>query len=539
MKKNYLLLYFIFLLCGSIAAQDWNGIPVPANPGNGMTWQLQDNVSDSFNYTSSEGNRPTAFTSKWKPSYINGWTGPGSTIFNAPQAWTNGSQLAIQAQPAGNGKSYNGIITSKNKIQYPVYMEIKAKIMDQVLANAFWTLTDDETQEIDIMEGYGSDRGGTWFAQRMHLSHHTFIRNPFTDYQPMGDATWYYNGGTPWRSAYHRYGCYWKDPFTLEYYIDGVKVRTVTRAEIDPNNHLGGTGLNQATNIIIDCENQTDWRPAATQEELADDSKNIFWVDWIRVYKPVAVSGGGNNGNDGATEFQYDLGTDTSAVWPGYTRVSNTTRAGNFGWANTNDIGSRDRGASNGRNNINRDINFSSQTRFFTQDLSNGTYNVLITFGDTYARKNMNVAAEGQNKLTNINTNAGQYVSRSFDVNVNDGKLDLRFSVGNGGDVWSITRIWIRKVTSNSANLLAAKGLTLEDPVETTEFLYPNPAKTDDFVTVPNSEIGSSIIIYNSAGQVVKKVSVVSENQKISLEGFAKGMYFINLNGQSTKLIVQ
>ncbi|MGS0524370.1 T9SS type A sorting domain-containing protein [Zobellia nedashkovskayae] len=529
----------MFLLINTTSAQDWNGIPVPANAGNGMTWQLQDNVSDSFNYVSSDGNRPTAFTSKWKPSYINGWTGPGATIFNAPQAWTDGSQLGIQAQPAGDGKSYNGIISSKNKIQYPVYMEISAKIMDQVLANAFWTLNDAETQEIDIMEGYGSDRGGTYFSQRMHLSHHTFIRNPFTDYQPMGDDTWYYNGGIPWRADYHRYGCYWKNPWTLEYYIDGKKVQTITRDRIDPNNHLGGTGLNDATNIIIDCENQTDWRPVATQAELADDSKNIFWVDWIRVYKPVA-DGGSGSGNNSATQFRYDVGTNTSVVWPEYTRLSNTTRAGSFGWANTNDIGSENRGAASGRNNINRDINFSSQTRFFTQNLSNGNWNVLVTFGDTYARRNMNVAAEGQNKLTNINTNAGQYLSRSFDVNVNDGKLDLRFSVGDGGDVWSITRIWIRKVATNGASLVAAKALTLEDPDQATEFLYPNPAKSDDFVTIANSEIGSSIIIYNSAGQMVKKVTVVSENQKISLEGFAKGMYFINSNGEhSTKLIVQ
>ncbi|MFY0601569.1 MAG: carbohydrate-binding protein [Cyclobacteriaceae bacterium] len=295
-----LILMAVFCLPVAINAQDWAGIAVPANPGQGNSWELQSNISDNFNYVSSEGNRPSQFTSKWVASYHNAWTGPGKTQWNSAQAWTNGSQLGIQAQRVpGTDQVYCGIITNKTRIQYPVYFEISAKIMDQTLANAFWLLSPDDTQEIDAMEGYGSSRPDqVWFAERMHLSHHVFTRPPnFQDYQPLDAGSWYYNGGIPWRNDYHRYGCYWKDPWNVEYYIDGQLVRTVSGpAIIDPNGYTNGTGLNKAMDIIIDCENQTDWRPGPTDAELADDSKNIFWVDWMRVYKPVPSSGGGGSG---------------------------------------------------------------------------------------------------------------------------------------------------------------------------------------------------------------------------------------------------
>lgn len=290
MKKNTLLLILITLSIQLYAQNDWDGIPVPANPGQNKEWKLQSNISDNFNYVSSEGNRPAEFTNKWYPSFHNSWTGPGKTQFNPNQAWTNGSQLAIQAQRVpGTDQVYTGIITNKTRVKFPVYFEARAKIMDQVLANAFWLLSPDDTQEIDAMEGYGSSRPDqTWFAERMHVSHHVFIRNPFQDYQPSDGGSWIFRNGVPWRNDFHIYGCYWINPWNVEYYIDGVLVRTVSGPDmIDPNGFTNGTGLNKSMDIIIDAENQTDWRPGPTNAELADDNKNIFWVDWMRVYKPV------------------------------------------------------------------------------------------------------------------------------------------------------------------------------------------------------------------------------------------------------------
>ena len=45
--------------------------------------------------------------------------------------------------------------------------------------------------------------------------------------------------GTIWRNDFHRVGVYWKDPFNLEYYVDGKMVRRVSGKNIiDPNDFL-------------------------------------------------------------------------------------------------------------------------------------------------------------------------------------------------------------------------------------------------------------------------------------------------------------
>ena len=130
------------------------------------------------------------------------------------------------------------------------------------MASDVWMLSPDDTQEIDIIEAYGGDRdGGGYGADRLHLSHHIFIRQPFKDYQPKDLGSWYKDDkGTLWRDDFHRVGVFWKDPFTLEYYVDGELVRTVSGKDIiDPNNYTGGTGLVKDMDIIINMEDQS-WR---------------------------------------------------------------------------------------------------------------------------------------------------------------------------------------------------------------------------------------------------------------------------------------
>ena len=60
---------------------------------------------------------------------------------------------------------YTGIISSKETVIYPLYVEAKVKIDNMVLANSVWLLSPYDTQEIDIVEAYGSDRTGEeWFV---------------------------------------------------------------------------------------------------------------------------------------------------------------------------------------------------------------------------------------------------------------------------------------------------------------------------------------------------------------------------------------
>ncbi len=286
---------------------EWDVYPIPVLAGIGKVWELQPQ-SDDFNYTAEPGDKKGDFSAKWTDFYHNAWTGPAPTIWQRDHVSVADGLLKIRTtRPenvemkeviSGNNSrelpgTYTGCITSTHPIRYPVFIEARAKIANSVMASDVWLLSADDTQEIDIIEAYGSDRdGGGYGADRIHLSHHVFIRSPFQDYQPMDPGTWYKNAeGTIWRNDFHRVGVFWRDPLHLEYYVDGKLVRIVDGMEIiDPNGYTNGAGLVKEMDIIINMEDQS-WRAikglTPTNEELKKEQDNTFMVDWIRVYNLV------------------------------------------------------------------------------------------------------------------------------------------------------------------------------------------------------------------------------------------------------------
>lgn len=278
-------------------SQDWKDLPVPPDAGAGRMWQLQ-NSSDDFNYAAAADSKGNNFAAKWSDFYHSNWSGPGLTVWSRTQSAVVDGKLEIQAERSGTDKISTGCITSKERVIYPVYIEAKAEVMNSVLASNVWLLSPDDTQEIDILEAYGSSfsdkaqKDLSWYANRIHLSHHTFIRKPLQDYQPTDAGSWY-NDGTLWRDNFHTFGVYWIDPWNLEYYIDGKLVRKVSgRDMIDPKGFTNGTGLSKEMDIIINVEDQT-WRSnqniTPSDKELANEAHHTFNVDWIRIYKPVKL----------------------------------------------------------------------------------------------------------------------------------------------------------------------------------------------------------------------------------------------------------
>ncbi len=293
---------------------DYNELPVPADAGVGMIWEFQE-ISDNFEYNAPGDNKGDNFFDKWDDFYHNNWAGPGLTEWKREFSYVANGHLQMWAtrKPSSN-KINMGCITSKTRVVYPVYIEARAKVMNSTLASDVWLLSPDDTQEIDILEAYGADYSESaqseqsYFSKKIHISHHVFIRDPFQDYQPRDAGSWYENG-TVWNKDFHTYGVYWKNPWHLEYYIDGILVRTVSGKDIiDPKFFTNATepgnteidtrtGLNKEMDIIINTEDQT-WRssPASglqsetrtpTDKELENIDNNTFKVDWIRIYKPV------------------------------------------------------------------------------------------------------------------------------------------------------------------------------------------------------------------------------------------------------------
>ncbi|WP_010182214.1 Ig-like domain-containing protein [Aquimarina agarilytica] len=346
MKKVRLLVLFGLLTGVSVQSQnDWDGIEVPADAGSKQVWELQEDVSDDFNYTLNpstartffgsregvDGSSSNAVKNKWYNYYHQNWEGPGLTRWRHENVSVKDGQLQLITKRLEtpdlkkflhNNVDFEsqatrlGCISSTKQIQFPVYIETRAKIPNAVTACAGWLLSPDDTQEIDFLEAWGGQYARNVFfgsnislADRLHFSHHVFIRPPnFEDYQPKDATTWYtgpVGTKTYWHEKFYRFGVYWKSPTYLEFYLDGKLVKVSNSLDnqpgldgIDPLNitspdrtAANRTGLNKPMDIIINMEDQ-DWRAAQGSTPTDEEIKNFpddhtMKVDWIRVYKPV------------------------------------------------------------------------------------------------------------------------------------------------------------------------------------------------------------------------------------------------------------
>ncbi len=258
-------------------------------PPVGINWEVVASHSDEFDY-SGKGDQ---FKKKWKDTYFNAWKGPGLTYWDEKHTEVkNGNLMVMASRKTGTEKVNCGVITSKKQIKYPIYTEVRAKVANHVLSSNFWFLSPDDKREIDVLEIYGSDRDDhKWFAARPSTNYHVFVREEqgnaiIEDLNKQHHHT--LPNQEPWRNDWHRFGAYWKDPFTVDFYYDGKIVHELRKEGIkDPE----GLGMDRDSFMIIDLEDH-DWRSnagnKATDRELSDASRN-YLVDYVRTYKPIAA----------------------------------------------------------------------------------------------------------------------------------------------------------------------------------------------------------------------------------------------------------
>jgi len=197
-----------------------------------------------------------------------------------------------------------------------------------------------------------------------------------------------------------------------------------------------------------------------------------------------------------ATVINFDLGTDSSRVFPDFIRVSNTTQNEDFGWINTSGLRAADRGSESGVNDLNRDFVYASNKATLETKVSRGVWKVLITFGDKNARHdNMAVKAEGVSKLKNITTEARQFLNQSFDVVVRDGKLSLEFSDDGGSDPnWAVNRVILKKVRDvidDNATAIDFDLGTPNSPVFDNYIRLSNTSQNEDYGWLDTNIVGS------------------------------------------------
>ncbi|MGM8362049.1 T9SS type A sorting domain-containing protein [Flavobacterium sp. ARAG 55.4] len=314
MKKTNFLIIAALLTNYHCFSQDWNGIPIPAAAGAGKQWQIMDYISDSFNYNGKTG---TAFTTKWKDSYVTSWKGPGLTNFVPANSTVNGSELqVIGSRQAGTTYGVNcGVVTSKAAIGYPCFIEVSMKPGMTSLANNFWLISADQTREIDIIEIYGHT---DWFRRRMPSNYHIFdtTTSPPTDLTGNSHQQFHQTAtASDLTTGFNRYGIHWINATRVDFYLNGVRVRELT---VDARG-TDGQAMIQPMHIVLDTENH-EWLTNAgthpTNAQLSNTAINRNRYNWIRAYKTVNVSKSANLNKEviTSTEFKFYPNPTSSIV---------------------------------------------------------------------------------------------------------------------------------------------------------------------------------------------------------------------------------
>ena len=237
--------------------------------------------------------------------------------------------------------------------------------------------------------------------------------------------------------------------------------------------------------------------------------------------------------------FYFDMGTTTSVLAAEYERVSNTTLAGPFGWTNTDNLNAADRSEFTGLTALTQDLVYCAEPKTFEVNLPNGKYKVLLTFGDArYSHDNITVKAQGETRLSNINTQKGDnFIDEEFEVEVTNSKLSLEFSDGGGTDPdWVVNRLVITKKNLTTA-VSEVKALGNVN-------LYPNPVDeilNIDIETKFTKGI-SQLMIYCINGNLRVRRELNAGHNEINVAGFSSGVFVVcirNGDGLSTHKFIK
>ncbi|GAA4820833.1 carbohydrate-binding protein [Algivirga pacifica] len=576
------LLVILFYSIGWLTtafAQEWSGIPIAPDAGNGKQWELQTVPSDDFNYTFNETTQRTNFGSnKWYNFYHNQWDGPGTTYWQHNHVSVDGDNLVLRSSrnPSTAKMGVPGVnagcITSNTKVKYPVFVEASVSVADIALASDVWLLSPDDTQEIDIIECYGgAGSGNEFFSQFIHLSHHSFIRNPFTDYQPRDYNSWWAKDGVSswgtycWNNGsrkYVRIGVNWISPTHFEYYIDGELVRVLydkafatkkgstwyytypTMANgnlvfdggyqavvnhasssnynfqmlqsasnassvsvIDPYNFQGGNGFTKELDIIINVESQ-DWHVADDRTPSDADLSNPA-KNTMKVdwIRVYKPVAQEENTSSSITIEAEDFIESSGTFNDGHVPYGVNSTGFGINWVNRED--------------------WADYTFYVTQA---GEYAFSYTIATPMANAQIELVIDGQGVSQDNVPNTGDwnayttlqaYGKKTLSV----GQHTLRvFASGSNDWQWNLD-----KVVLNSTNGSARKAQEMH--LKTLK-IVPNPAS--DHCQIIGLPIIDHVQVYNALGA---KVNIPVNGNVLNLKGLKEGMYWVEVNSGHDRVV--
>nr|WP_169605340.1 carbohydrate-binding protein [Microscilla sp. PRE1] len=586
--KTHLTLLITWIAFLGAKAQDWSGIPVPASAGQGKTWQLQSAASDDFNYTFNETSQLTNFGSnKWYNFYHNGWDGPGTTYWQYNHVSVSGGNLVLRASrnPSTTKMGVPGVnagcITSNNRVKYPVFVEASVSVANIALASDVWLLSPDDTQEIDIIECYGgAGSNNAYFAQFIHLSHHSFVRNPFQDYQPRDLNSWWGKSGVSswgdycWNNGnrkYVRVGVNWVGPKHFEYYIDGELVRvlydkafatkvngtwyytyptmtngsldfsggyqsvvqyatgssysfstlqaasnTSSTSVIDPYNYQGGNGFTKELDIIINVESQ-NWHVEAGRTP-SDADLNDPAKNKMKV-DWIRVYKPVTTGTGGGGSASITVEAESFASTGG---TYNDASSGGPGY-----------GVKKSGTIINY-VNGCDWVEYPIVIPEEGVYEVGYHYATPISNTSVQFSVSGTPFFTTTLDNTGgwgNYQTRmaSQTANFTAGNHLLKLTAGSADWQWNMDKVTLTRVGNMNSRYL----IVPTSDVEGVDIkVFPNPT-TDDLRIQGLDDKMYQVYLYDLGGTNVYSRQVKGAEARLDVSQLSDGIYLLKLEGES------
>lgn len=284
--KRYLIstiLLFAILVPTSLKAQ-------PPKPAEGYRWILNQQYSDEFNGESLD-------MGKWY-NYHPYWQGRPPAKFTPSQVSVADGLLVLKnkkiegSQPGDTWTIAGAAVVSRGETAHFGYYECSQKASKIRMSSTFWMSGknnpgpdpcsgDRFSQELDIQEAVGGATSD--FNRSMHSNTHYW----YTDCN--GVKTTYSAGSKilleegEVSDTFHVYAAHWKNALRADFYLDGKYGKGVTfRTDVDDTPFEKPMFINMVTETY-------DWVTPPTDEDLADDSRNTTYIDWIRAWKIVPV----------------------------------------------------------------------------------------------------------------------------------------------------------------------------------------------------------------------------------------------------------
>jgi fibronectin type 3 domain-containing protein len=233
----------------------------------------------------------------------------------------------------------------------------------------------------------------------------------------------------------------------------------------------------------------------------------------------------------------FDFGPTGSPVAAGYTGVGTAAFSSSlgYGFLPGADLWALDRGALSGTNALTEDfVQTDAGGATFAVNVPNGTYNVTPTLGDAlYGHDLQGIYLQGT-KVDSITTQADQFISKTYSVNVTNGQLQFTLKDLGGVDQYdALDGLDIAQTAATTpatgAPVLAAatdSGVSSSDGL--TNFDNSTPARALQF-TVPGTVAGAVVTLF-ADGTAIGSATASGTSTTIATSGnqaLANGTHII------------